>query len=147
MTKLNIIVDLPNHDRYECSLEIDVTNSPNRFALDDFFVFNAQEVLHIGNSKVYKGTLTDESEEICPMPVVCKILEGDSESRLKDEAKIYAKNYHLQGPLLPLFFFHCSGYTASNTPVACLVTKYVGECLRTDWGDVPMEIKYVSLFR
>lgn len=143
MTRLIVVVDLPDHDKYNYTLEIDVTNTPNRFALDDFFIFNAQEVLHIGNSKVYKGTLTDESEEICPMPVVCKILEGDSESRLKDEAKIYAKNYHLQGLLLPLFFFHCSGPTASNTPVACLVTKYVGECLRTDWGDVPMEIKYV----
>lgn len=144
MTRLEVIVDLPGHDKYTCTLEIDLANNLKRLARHNF-VFNAQEVLHIGNSKVYKGTLTAENDAICPWPVVCKIVEGDTESRLKKEAEIYAKNKTLQGPLLPRFFYHCSGTSVqSNTTVTCLVTRYMGKCLQTRWGTTPMEIRYTS---
>lgn len=111
---------------------------------DTHLTFTATRTLFRDNPRVYRGNLVSTDAQYSK-DVSCKLVFGDIDA-LEKEAKFYQTSLKdVQGSLVPRFLAYFSGISSyTQNPIACLLTEYAGEHVRSDsWFRVPIVTRCV----
>ena len=124
---------------------IEAIHAPPGDLNDARYSIDVSEVLHEGNTRVYRGTLSVDGHRHRTSDVICKLARGrGSVEALHREADLYrGRLAPLQGRYVPTFVGLFGGETESGE-TACLVLTYEGTMMQQSLYTSTIDFRCVS---